>query len=83
MKEYMKALGEFLPELNAGTNLRCELASKFAKLDAPILNKPEEELRKLYEVLFLNICTDEMLKKCGEDITAQQRWKLVEPFTWQ
>lgn len=82
MKEYMESLAQFLPELTEGNKSRAELAAKFAKLDAPILNKPEDELRKLYEVLFFNICTDEVLKKCGEDITAQQRWKLVEPFTW-
>jgi hypothetical protein len=80
--EYIKSLSEFLPELKEGNEKRIALAEKYAKLDAPILGKDEAELRKLYEVLYLNICTDELLKRCSDGSTAQQRWNMVEPFTW-
>lgn len=86
-KDYLKSLAEFLPG-EAGSEVRQELksreeaAARYAKEDAPLLQKPEEELRKLYEVLFMNIVTNELFKQCSEGSTAHQRWKMVEPFTW-
>lgn len=82
MEDHIKKMAEFVPELEEGNKERAELADKYAKLDAPILGKDEAELRKLYGELFFNICTDELLKKCSEGSTAQQRWNMVEPFTW-
>lgn len=82
LKEVFSEMEKVMPELGGGIAKRREMAEKFAALDAPVLKKDVAELRKLYEELFFNIATDELLEKCGDGITAQQRWNLVEPFTW-
>lgn len=71
-----------IPELKDGIKKRKVLAENCASLDAPILKKPYNQLRKLYLELFLNIATDDLLVKCSAQSTAEQRWLLVEPFTW-
>lgn len=82
LHDLFKALESEIPELAEGTRKREALADNCAQLDAPILKKPVDELRKLYLELFMNIATDELLVKCSAQSTAQQRWSLVEPLTW-
>lgn len=80
-EELRQAFAEF-PECQAGIDKRETLAENCAQLDAPILGKSVDELRKWYTVMFFNIATDEMLVKCSAQSTAEQRWNMVEPLTW-
>lgn len=81
LKQVFEDLVEHVPELKQGIDKREASARECAKKDAPFLNKPEQELVKLYEELFFNICTDELLDKCIA-ATAQERWNMAEPLTW-
>lgn len=83
-KSLMKVFDDMVdkvPELKEGIAKRKAAARECARKDAAILNKPEEELAKLYQELFFNICTDELLDGCIA-ATAQERWNVAEPLTW-
>ena len=80
--ENLKESMNILSTIFAGTADRLQAAKDCAEKDAPILKKDVKLLTKLYETLFLGICTDDLFKEVRDNITAEQRWNLVEPFTW-
>ena len=81
-KENFDFAAQFFPELRPGIDKREKLAREYAEKDAPVLGKDVNHLAQLYNQLFFGIALDSLLEKVTTGATAQQRWNLVEPFTW-